>query len=154
MQAILISIISVLGAGLIGFITTVVHGLRSDNAQLRNEHANLRTETKTDNADLRTELKADNAELRAELKADNAKLRAEFKADNAELRAEFKADNAKLRAEFKADNAELRAELSKLADLVHDLANKMVTAMAELEVRLSDKISAEIRSARESTVGQ
>ncbi len=121
MQAILISIISVLGAGLIGFITTVVHGLRSDNAQLRNEHANLRTETKTDNADLRTELKADNAELRAELKA---------------------------------DNAELRAELSKLADLVHDLANKMVTAMAELEVRLSDKISAEIRSARESTVGQ
>ncbi len=110
MQAILISIISVLGAGLIGFITTVVHGLRSDNAQLRNEHANLRTETKTDNADLRTELKA--------------------------------------------DNAELRAELSKLADLVHDLANKMVTAMAELEVRLSDKISAEIRSARESTVGQ
>jgi len=154
MQAILISIISVLGAGLIGFITTVVHGLRSDNAQLRNEHANLRTETKTDNADLRTELKADNAELRAELKADNAKLRAELKADNAELRAELKADNAKLRAEFKADNAELRAELSKLADLVHDLANKMVTAMAELEVRLSDKISAEIRSARESTVGQ
>jgi len=165
MQAILISIISVLGAGLIGFITTVVHGLRSDNAQLRNEHANLRTETKTDNADLRTELKADNAELRAEFKADNAKLRAELKADNAKLRAEFKADNAKLRAELKADNAELRAELkadnaelraelSKLADLVHDLANKMVTAMAELEVRLSDKISAEIRSARESTVGQ
>ncbi|MCY4272790.1 MAG: hypothetical protein OXF00_09120 [bacterium] len=110
MQVILISVISVLGAGLIGFITTVVHGLRSDNAQLRNEHASLRAETK--------------------------------------------ADNASLRAELKADNAELRAELSKLTDLVHDLANKMVTAMAELEVRLSDKISAEIRAARESAVGQ
>ncbi|WP_419850311.1 hypothetical protein [Candidatus Poriferisocius sp.] len=125
MQAILISIIGVLGAGLIGFITTVVHGLRADTAQLRDQHANLRTE----------------------LKADNAELRAELKADNAELRTELKADNAELRTELKADNAELRAELSRLVETVHGLANKMVTAMADLEIRLGHKLAAEIRKA-------
>ena len=82
MQAVLISIVSVLGAGLFGFITTVVHGLRADNAQLRDEHGKLRAELKADNTDLRAELKADNTDLRAELKADNTDLRAELKADN------------------------------------------------------------------------
>ena len=107
MQAILISIISVLGAGLIGFITTVVHGLRADNAQLRDEHG--------------------------------------------KLRAELKADNAELRAELKADNAELRAELNKLIEVVHELANKVVKGMADLEIKLSDKFAAEIRRVREDT---
>ena len=98
MQAVLISIVSVLGAGLFGFITTVVHGLRADNAQLRDEHG-------------------------------------------------------KLRAELKANNADLRADLTKLVEAVHDLANKLVVGMADLEVRLSDKMATEIRRVREDTVG-
>ena len=109
MQAVLISIVSVLGAGLFGFITTVVHGLRADNAQLRDEHG--------------------------------------------KLRAELKADNADLRAELKANNADLRADLTKLVEAVHDLANKLVVGMADLEVRLSDKMATEIRRVREDTVG-
>ena len=86
MQAILITLISVLGTGLFGVIAMVYYGFRSDIS------------------DLKGELKADISDL-------------------------------------KADNAELRGEVGNLVEAVHGLGNKMVTGLADLEVRFSEKLA-------------
>ena len=75
MQAILITLISVLGTGLFGVIAMVYFGFRSDISDL------------------------------------------------------------------KADNAELRGEVGNLVEAVHGLGNKMVTGLADLEVRFGDKLA-------------
>ena len=111
MQAILITLVSVLGAGLFGVIAMIYYGFRADLSDLRADISDLRD--------------------------DNAALRAEFKADNAALRSELKADISDLRD----DNAALRAEMAKLVEAVHDLGSKMAVGFADLEMRFNNKIA-------------
>ena len=166
MQAILITLIGVLGAGLFGVIAMIYYGFRADLSDLR--------------ADI-SDLLDDNAALRAEFKADNAALRSELKADISDLRD----DNAALRTEFKADISDLQGRQRRAAgrdgqaggsgprprqqdvrgvrrprNAVQQqdrrprserFTEKLATGLADLEVRLNNKIAVEISGIRHST---
>ena len=145
MQAILITLISVLGTGLFGVIAMVYYGFRSDIS------------------DLKGELKADNAELRGEvgnlveavqglgnkMVTGLADLEVRFSeklaTGLADLEVRFSEKLGDLEVRFSEKLGDLEVRFSeKLATGLGDLEVRLTEKLGDLEVRLSDKIAVEI----------
>ena len=104
---------------------------RATSAELRGEMSDLRSEVRATSAELRGEM----ADLRSELKTEMADLRSELKTDMAGLRSELKTEIGDLRDETRTGFAEVRVE------------------MANLELRLEQKITAVSRTHLTTMVG-
>ena len=142
MQATLITLVSVLGAGLFGVIAMIYYGFRADLSDLKADNAALRAEFKADISDLRD----DNAALRGEL----AKLVEAVHDLGNKMAAGF----ADFEVQLTNKMADLEVRLTnKMADFEVQLTEKLVTGLADFEVRLSDKIAVEISGVRQSTAG-
>lgn len=104
----------------------------------RSEFRATSAELRGELSDLRSEVRATSAELRGEM----SELRSELKTEMADLRAELKTDMAEMRSELKTEIGEVR---TGLADVRVDMAN--------VELRLEQKISAASRRQLTTMVG-